>query len=147
MSVSEADLLTILSHCRDLLAAANELEAIRGDRHERIGVATRQWRGPHARTFGQRIGDEGLDIDSRITGLKNDADEWASIWARTVNEINTARRDAAVDAERNSRSFGESFVDVFVGDDSNDMVRSYTPVDVPTAATNYAATGGLEYFG
>lgn len=147
MSLSNEDLLSILLHCRELLAASNDLKAIKVIRSERTNVATKEWRGPHAITFGQRIDDEVTDVDARIAGLKSEADAWAKAWADTINKINSARRKAAVEAEKNRRGFGESFVDVFVSDDSDQMVRSYTAVEVPTASTNYTATGELETFG
>lgn len=146
MSLTEQELAPILVHCRELLFAEKQLEGIKGERAEKVEQALDHWQGSHGRTFSDRTEDEGRDIDARIAGLRTEADAWARAWADTVNQINGARREAAVEDERNSRGTGESFVDFFVGDDSDQMVRSYTQVEVPTAETQYASTGGLERF-
>ena len=91
-------------------------------------------------------GTSADDLAARSQGLIADAEAWARAWADTVNRINQQRRDDAVERERNSRGFGEQFVDIFHGDDSDQQVRPVELVSVPTAESRYAATGGLEEF-
>ena len=62
------------------------------------------------------------------------------------NRVNRERRAEAVERLRRERGVGERFVDVFHGDDSDDLVRRVDQVLVPIAQTRYSATGGLEWF-
>lgn len=147
MTVTEDDLGLVLGHCRDLLSAADELREIARLRGEKAEGALRLWEGSHSRTFVVRKEEEDRDIGEQGAALRREADAWARVWADTVDRINGDRRAAAVEAERASRGSGESFIDLFVGDDSGEMVRSFVPVTTPTAETNYSATGGLERYG
>jgi len=144
MSLSESDLAQILAHCRDLLDASTQLNHLAVGRHERAWLTRRRWEGELEVTFGHRMQDEADDLSARSRELLDDADAWARVWADTVNELNRQRREAAVERRRSERGFGEQFVDIFHGDDSDDLVRSVEPVAVPTAQARYAATGGLE---
>jgi len=146
MSLSEADLALVLAHCRDLLDASTQLNSLAVGRHQAAFDARRQWEGEHEVTFGLRMGAEAEDLSARSRELLDDADAWARVWADAVNNINQQRRDAAVEQRRNERGVGERFVDVFHGDDSDDLVPPVEVVAVPTASTHYAATGGLELF-
>ena len=146
MSLSEFDLAQILAHCRDLLDASTQLNYLAVGRNEMAWRARRRWEGEHEVAFGLRMEGEADDLSARSRELLNDADAWARVWADTVNEINRQRREAAVEQRRAERGFGERFVDVFRGDDSEDLVRSVQLVVVPTAQTRYVATGGLELY-
>ncbi len=146
MSLSELDLAQILAHCRDLLDAATQLNGLATGRYDAAYRATRRWTGEHAETFAARLDAEAEDLAARSRELKQDADDWARIWADTVAAINRERREAAVDRVRSERGFGEQLVDIVHGDDSADLVQPFTSVRVPTAAERYAATGGLESF-
>ncbi|MEM9565984.1 MAG: hypothetical protein AAGA93_25420, partial [Actinomycetota bacterium] len=136
----------ILVHCRQLFDASTQLNHLAVGRHQAAFDARRQWEGEHEATFALRMSQEADDLTARSRDLLDDADAWAHIWADTVNQINRERRAAAVDRVRSERSAGERFVDVFHGDDSDDLVRPVDPVAAPTAHTRYAATGGLESF-
>lgn len=146
MPVSEYELSAILDHCRRLIDAADQFDDAAGSRRNKAVTATEKWEGPFRVDFGQRFEYEAIDLAAKARSFRSEADEWANIWAETVNEINEQRRKEAVDQIKSQRSFGESFVDIFVGDDSGDQVRAYQPVTVPTEASRYAATGGLESF-
>jgi hypothetical protein len=146
MALTESDLTEILLHCRDLAAAADHLDGLNISRGADAETLLNFWVGPHADTFGQRAGDDSQSMRDRSRNLRAEADEWARVWADTVNQINSQRREDAVEAERHRRGTGEQFFDIFLGDDSDDQVRDYVPVPVPTAASGYAATGGLETF-
>lgn len=146
MPVTEADLLAILRHCRNLLDAAEQVDAAAAERDRAAMDALAAWSGELADVFRTRRDDEAVDLATCASDLRADADAWAQVWADTVNEINTRRRADAVDQVRDRRGFGEQFVDIFHGDDSDAQVRSYEPIPVPTAASRYAATGGLETF-
>lgn len=146
MPFSLADLALILAHCRDLLDASAQLNHLAVGRHEAAFEARRHWEGEHEVTFGLRMADEADDLTARSRELLDDADAWAQVWADTVNQLNQQRRDAVVEQRRSERGVGEQFVDVFHGDDSDDLVRPFESVAVPTAQTRYAATGGLELF-
>lgn len=146
MAVSQYELDAILDHCRSLIDAADEFDAAAGARADKASSAKTRWEGPFRREFNDRSDYESSDLDSRVRGFRTEADQWAQIWADTVNKINTERQQAAVDQISSNRGFGESFVDVFVGDDSHEQVRSVEPVSVPSEATRFAATGGLESF-
>jgi len=146
MSLSEHDLAQILEHCRDLHDAAAQLNHLAVSRYAAADDARGTWQGEHEVTFARRMEAEADELTARSEGLVADADSWARVWADTVNQINQQRRDDAVERERNSRGFGEQFVDIFHGDDSDLQVRQIELVSVPTAASRYAATGGLEDF-
>lgn len=146
MSLSESDLAQILVHCRDLLDASTQLNVLAVGRHEAAANARRRWEGELEVAFGLRMEAEADDLSARSRELLDDADAWAQVWADTVNQINRQRREEAVERRRNERGHGERFVDIFHGDDSDDLVRSVQLVTVPTAPTRYAATGGLESF-
>ena len=103
----------------------------------------RLWRGPHARTFAARATDEELETGTCVTLLHEQADDWAQLWADTVNEINRQRRESAVTELSSSRGFLERTADRLLSDDSGDLVAGFVPVVVPQADQRYAATGGL----
>ena len=109
-------------------------------------MTTFRWEGEFRDTFVIRMDHELIDLAARVNGLRAEADEWAAVWAETVNHVNQQRRADAVDRISDARGTGEQFVDIFVGDDSGEQVREVRPVPVPTAASRYAATGGLETF-
>ncbi len=94
----------------------------------------------------RRASDESSDLRSVIAGLRDEADAWARVWADTVNAVNRDRRQARVGEISAARGVGERLVDIVAGDDSTEHLRHYLPVLVPTAATRYAPTGGLERF-
>jgi len=146
VAVTEWELVAVLDHCRSLIDAADQLGHVGRQRDWRAEAAVRHWEGPHRVTFDARYADESADLAHRASGLRSEADDWARIWAESVNRINQQRRQDAVDQISSQRSVGESFVDLFVGDDSGQQVRAFQAVAVPTAATRYAATGGLETF-
>lgn len=146
MPLSEADLAQILAHCRDLLDASTQLNHLAVGRYAAAFEARRRWEGEHEVTFGLRMSDEADDLTARSRELLDDADAWARIWADTVDQMNRRRRDDAVEQRRNERGVGEQLVDIVHGDDSDDLVRPFESVPVPTAQTRYAATGGLESF-
>jgi hypothetical protein len=146
MTATELELAAVLDHCRNLVDAADRLAHVGRERDRRYEVAVRQWAGPHRQSFDARYRQESADLSTRIWGLRSEADAWAVVWADEVNRINQRRRDAAVDLVSAGRGLGESFVDLFVGDDSSHQVRAYHPVAVPTAANRFVATGGLESF-
>ncbi len=146
MAVTEAELAAILDHCRALLDAADEVERAARARSARAETAARRWDGPHRDEFVVRLADEVDDLGDRVRRLRVEADAWAQVWADTVNELNRRRREEAVERVRSDRGVGESFVDLFVGDDSEQHVRGHHPVPVPTATSRFAATGGLEWF-
>lgn len=147
MALTDADLDEILSHCRDLLAVAVDLEALDARRGVEVSELLSSWKGPHADLFGLWVAEESRSRLFRARNLRAEADDRARVRAEAVNRVNAERREAAVEAERTSRGFGEQLVDFFIGDDSVDQVRPYLPVAVPTAATGFVATGGLERFG
>lgn len=146
MTVVESELAAVLDHCRTLIDASDQFDQAGQQRIRMYEVATSDWEGPHRLTFATRFTDESTDLAQRASGLRAEADAWARIWADAVNRINQERRQAAVDEVRSQRGLGESIVDLFVGDDSAQQVRPFHPVSVPTAATRFAATGGLETF-
>lgn len=146
MAVTEAELAAVLNHCRSLLDAAERLATARMTRGDEATQALGQWRGPYAEVFAGEVDAESRDWTVRVAGFRAEADEWAWVWADTVNRINRTRREAAVDEISSQRGFGETLVDLAVGDDSGEQVREFEPVGVPVAATRYRATGGLESF-
>ncbi|MGH1490131.1 MAG: hypothetical protein ACRBK7_12185 [Acidimicrobiales bacterium] len=146
MSVSEFELARILAHCRELLDAGSQLNNRAVGRHRVAADALRRWSGQHGETFRARLDDEAEDLSAVSRSLRAEADEWAWVWAQTVNDINRRRREAAVERAQELRGVGEQIIDVFHGDDSEQQVRSFDLVAVPTAASRYAATGGLETF-
>ena len=146
MPVTESELAAVLDHCRSLIDAGDQLEQAARERSRKAEVATGAWEGPHRLTFNDRYAEESEDLHRRIRGLRSEAHAWARIWAEAVNRINRERRERAVEEISSSRGIGESLVDIFVGDDSGDQVRAFQPVPVPTEATRFAATGGLETF-
>ena len=145
MPLSETDLAQVLAHCRDLLDASTQLDSLAVGRHGAAVEARRRWEGEHE-LAGLRMEGEADDLTACSRELLDDADAWARTWADTVNQINRQRREAAVEQLRSERGFGERFVDVFHGDDSDGLVHPVELVAVPTAQTRYAATGGLESF-
>lgn len=144
MAVTERELAAILDHCRSLVGAAGELTSAAAARTDRATQALVRWEGEFRDQFIRRFDHEAEDIADRATGLRAEADAWASVWASAVNELNQQRRQVAVDRVRDDRGAGEQFVDFFVGDDSSEQVRAFVPVSAPTAATGFAPTGGLE---
>jgi hypothetical protein len=146
MPVSQTDLDAVLRHCRTLLDVADELSSITTARADAATGALQRWNGDYADQFRTRMDHESLDLRARDRQLRADADSWARIWAQALNEENHRRRQDAVQAERDRRGFGEQFVDIFHGDDSERQVRAYHNAPVPTAASRYQATGWLETF-
>ena len=146
MSLYEADPAQIPAHCRDLLDASIQLNHLAVGRNAAAFEARRHWEGEHEVTCGLRMSDEADDLTARSRELLDDADAWARIWADTVDQMNRRRRDDAVERRRNERGVGKQIVDIFHGDDSDDLVRPFESVAVPMAQTRYAATGGLESF-
>ena len=144
--VSEFELDAVLDHCRALLDAAEHAEAAGSARSVRVEAALVAWQGPFGRDFRSRAEQEADDLRDVVDGLRSEADEWAQVWADTVNAVNEQRHQARVDEISGARGFGERTFDHLVGDDSEDMVRDLERVSVPTAETRYAATGGLERF-
>lgn len=141
--VSEADLHLVLSHCRALLDAAEELVAAGSRRGIEIAEALAVWHGPHGRTFRDRVEAEATDLRLAAAGLRREADAWAQVWADTVNHQNRQAHEAKVAEIAGARSVGERFVDLFVGDDSAEQIAELEAVATPVAGTRYAATGGL----
>lgn len=146
MAVSEYELNAILDHCRSLIDAADQFEESATHRTEKARIAKAKWEGPFRGDFNFRLDEELADLANRARAFRSEADQWAQIWADTVNEMNERRRESAINEISSRRGFGESFVDVFVGDDSHEQVRPHEPVTVPTAESRYSATGGLEMF-
>ncbi len=146
MAVTDSELAAILDHCRSLIDAADQFEHAARARADRAIAAMRAWDGPHRDEFDFRFRGEADDLGDRVRRLRVEADAWAQVWADTVNETNRRRREDAVERISASRGVGESFVDLFVGDDSDQQVRDHRPVSVPLAVHRYAATGGLERF-
>ncbi len=146
MAVSEDDLAAVLDYCRALAAGADQLELAARDRDAAVTAALVAWRGPLARAFAVRSSEEAVDLAAVVRGLRDEADDWARVWADTVNAVNRARHDARVEEFSGARSMGERLVDVLAGDDSDDQVRPFIEVAVPTTRTGYAPTGGLERF-
>jgi hypothetical protein len=146
MTVSEDDLAAVLDHCRVLAAGADQLVAVARDRDAAVTVALVAWRGPLARAFAERSSEEAVDLAVVVRGLRDEADDWARVWADTVNAVNRARHDARVEEFSGARSVGERLVDVLVGDDAGDQVGPFVEVAVPTARAGFAPTGGLERF-
>jgi hypothetical protein len=145
--MTDGDLEAVLIHARALVDGADQLDWVRSDRAAAATQALLRWQGPHADTFEARISEEDDLLQRRAQDLRREADEWAGVWAETVNRINAERHQAAVDEVRSRRGFGEQFFDMFVGDDSDQFVPPYHRVSVPSAATGFQATGGLENYG
>lgn len=143
MATFEQDLADILRHCRAMIDVADDVEAVVRVRAEDAERALRSWRGPKAEHFRTRQQAEALTARQCLDLLRNEADEWARVWAETVNEENRRRHQAAVDAVRARRGLGEQFVDLFVGDDSELHIAEVEPVAVPSAGQRYAPTGRL----
>lgn len=146
MAVTSAELDAILDHCRSLIDAASDLSDEARARANKADIAGKKWEGPHYVTFTRRLDAEAQDLAARSRELRAEADAWAQAWADNVNRLNRQRREEAIDLISSQRGFGESFVDVFVGDDSGDQVRDYEPVSVPVEDNRYAPTGQLESF-
>lgn len=147
MSLTEADLSRVLDHARQLQDAADQLRAIGRSRGDAVVDALVDWEGWTADTFALRATDDDRELLALANRLDAQAQDWAEVWADTVNLINADRREAAVKAEKESRGAGERFVDTFVGDDSDELVREFEPVRVPRADRGFAPTGGLETYG
>jgi hypothetical protein len=144
--ISEFELDAVLAHCRALLDVAGQVEVAGSARSVTVEAALVAWQGPFGRDFRVRAEREADDLRVVVDGLRGEADEWARVWADTVNAINEQRHQARVEEISAARGFGERTFDRLVGDDSEDMVRDLEWVSVPTADTRYAATGGLERF-
>ena len=141
--VTDDDLEAVLRHCRALLDAANELDAVLSSRVAEAENVLRVWSGSHARTFAARATDEDTETRGCVVLLHQQADQWAQLWADTVNEINRRRRESAVAELSSSRGFLERGADLLLGDDSGDLTAEFVAVTVPRADQRYAATGEL----
>lgn len=146
MLMSEQDLADALRHCRTMADTAEELRSIANRRLEETTRMLQTWRGPHAETFRGGLQREGLLVQRCVDALRSEADEWARLWADTVNDENRRRHEAAVAAVSAQRGVGEHVVDLFVGDDSGGQVRDFVRVAVPTASQRYAPTGELVHY-
>lgn len=123
MAVTEWELGSVLDHCRRLLDAADQLDHVAHQRAEAGEAVTRRWEGPHRRTFDGRVGEESAALGRRARAMRAEAEGWARVWAHEVNRVNQERYDL-----------------------THQPARPFQPVAVPTMATRFAATGGLELF-
>ena len=144
--VGEEDLDLVLVHCRALLDGAEDLDGAQGDWSASADEALGAWTGPHARTFAARASDNHAAAAVCSGLLREEADQWAWVWAETVNMLNQQRRENAVADMSSTRGLGEQFGDLFLGDESGDRVAEFESVAVPRAENRYAATGGLVSF-
>lgn len=102
MAATQSELDAILSHCRALLGAANEFDRNEQARAVKAGRAKKRWQGPYRQDFDRRSDYEGYDIATRVRGMRDEADQWADIWAYTVNQENQIH----VVASRSCQSLG-----------------------------------------
>lgn len=111
----------------------NPLERRRSDASE---LAAQDWEGPHGDEFRTRAGNEPDEFTATEERLRSAADSWAEAWARATDEQRRRDHQDKIEQERASRGSGEQFFDVFLGDDSADVVGPPpAPVTVPGGPT------------
>lgn len=134
-----------LQLARDLWAGAGTVRQAHGAIDDLATSARTTWRGRFAEDFDGRHLTSMDNASLVAAAMCEEAHAWALGWKQAVDEQNRINRARAVEAERASRSFGERFVDHFVGDDSDRVIRAWQPVAVPLPP-EFAPTGGLESF-
>ena len=118
----EFDVDGSLELARSLWRMSDDLKAAASARDTHVETASKGWKGPHGDKFRTLAGSEQTDFVVSAQSLRRAANSWAGAWVDAVNENRRREHAAAVEEERNSRSFGEQFFDNFVGDDSAAVV-------------------------
>lgn len=137
----------VLALCRDLWSLADDLESYFTKRGQSLATALQDWKGPEAETMMQQVYPaEAANLATGINQLRSGAVEWAVSWADAQRQYNNREYALAVNAEKDSRSFGESFVDGLLGqDDSGRQVPAPGDSSVPQPPSFLAASGFAVY--
>jgi hypothetical protein len=138
----------VLALCRDLWALADDLETYAKDRSGALTVALEDWRGPEAVTMVSDVWPaESLNLTNGVNQLRNGALGWAESWAEAQRQYNNREHAKAVNAEQDSRSFGEGFFDGLMGkDDSAKHVPSPEDSATPQYPGFRPASGFVSYY-
>lgn len=120
-----------LQLARGLWALADDLETEDNGRGGEAEVAKAKWRGAYGDEFARRRDDEYTSRTRVVDGLRRDAKEWAKAWAKAMTQQNKNNRAAKVEQQKQKRSNMEKFADIFVGDDSDDLVASARTATAP----------------
>ena len=136
-----------LALCRDLWALADDLEDYVQARAQALETALEDWRGPEAQKMvGEVWPAELTNISNGINQLRTGALGWAASWADAQRQYNLREYQKAVNAEQDSRSFGEGFVDGLLGkDDSADFIPTPADSSTPVAPGFRPASGFVSY--
>lgn len=137
----------VLTLCRDLWALAEDLETYFGKRTESLRTALDDWKGPEAdKMVSQVFPAESTNLANGISQLRSGAVEWAQSWAAAQDQYNNREYALAVNREQDSRSWGESLVDGFLGqDDSGKQVPAPASATVPQPPSFHPGSGFARY--
>ncbi len=125
----------VLTLCRELWAAADELNNVMRQRDSDAGVALKQWQGPHADTFKTGLEADEIDETRLVRLLRSAADDWAQAWVYAMNDENRARHDKAVDGADSMLEWLPGF--------SDRPVTGYTSITAVPSGPDFEATGEL----
>lgn len=124
----------VLALCRELWAAADELDQIVKDRDELTVVAAKEWKGPHSETFLDAIEVDVEDESGLVTLLRDAANDWANAWLSAMNDESRARHDRAVDDADSAWEWLPGISDAPVTDFSPLTVVPFGPEFKPTGS-------------
>lgn len=94
-----------LQLARMLWALAEDLEGEDRGRAGQAETALAKWAGPYATQFANRSATERASATNVVNGLQRDAQAWAAAWAQAMHQQNKNNRAAAVQANRDDRSW------------------------------------------
>lgn len=131
-----------LASARRLWALAADVSTLMTSRETLGGDAvTDLWQGPHAVSFGERLGTERLDADAISEQLRIGALGWAEAWKEAMNEQNRILHVRECQRRKDNAEWYQSGLlgSVFGGPDlPNEPELLSAPV-----APNFFPTGGF----
>jgi hypothetical protein len=129
-----------LELARKLWSFADDLSTAKPARKTDAETALRQWKGRFGDEFTTRADHEQTSFTSVITGLRNEAKQWAQAWKLAMDQQNRVLRARAVDKHNHDKSFLDKVGDFFGGDDN--IPPEPTPVPLP-APPSFPKTAGF----
>ena len=126
---------SLLNAARKIWALADMWVGYQNDRNDVVGVAVKEWRGPHQETFLSKLEVDYVDEYDLENKLRAAANNWAQAW---VDEMNAKSRQLHSDAVDEADSTLE-FLPWF----SDRPVANFTPIETVPFGPDFEPTGSL----
>ena len=116
-------------------ALADRWVGYQNDRNDLVGLAVKEWRGPHQETFLSQLEVDYVDEYDLENKLRAAANNWAQAWVDMMNDLNRKRHDKAVENADSTLEFLPGF--------SDRPVEDLTPITTVPFGPDFAPTGSL----